>query len=413
LQQAYFTYRDSIPRLNDSVRTAGWGSLFEEMRRVFFGITRASTGDEASLGNVMGEAWAPLTRVFPVPAPSLEEVDAGDGLQELTIPFGTRTWRVGFSKSINPFFPESLPVDVGGEGSWGRLGERALRRGFVEPVRAELLADQARRNADLAENVYAIGHPLKHRLGRVRQAVDTELEALRVEPFVLEDALYHCHRARKFTSRVECTAMTMDLMANLCQHDGDLRRIKAGFLSASPYMLGERFRAILGDSRTAGELVAISEEDLAGLDQIQVRPFIQRMEATCRLFDAFYDDILFELISNSARHADAAEIKVDVGLSVPGESANTQTYITMSNPTRERVFDRLNLVPEVWRHWQTDRNGPKGGLRLLASQLRMTGAGVLLARPHMRGDQWWFSLAVGLSGLWCEGSGVVRGDRDG
>jgi len=412
LQQAYFTYRDSIPRLNDSVRTAAWSSLFEEMRRIFFATTRDSAGDAANLGDVMGRVWAPLTRVFPVPAPYLDEVRAGGETRKPTISFGTRTWRVGFSKSNNPFFPGSLPLNVGGEGSWGHLDEdTSLMRGFAEPAQAEVQADQARRNADLAENVYAIGHPLKHRLGRVRQAVDTELEALRAEPLVIEDALYHCHRARKFTSRVECTAMTMDLMANLCQHEGNLRRIKAGFLSASPYMLGERFRAILGDSRTAGELIAINEEDLAGLDQVQVRPFIQRMEGTSRLFDAFYDDILFELISNAARHADSAEIRVEVGLLAQEESAGAQTYITMSNPTLERVFDRVGLVPEKWSHWRTDRNGPKGGLRLLAVQLRMSGAGVLLARPHIRGDQWWFSLAVRLSGLSGEDSRAARGGR--
>lgn len=400
--QAYTIYRDIVPRLNDAIRLVGQQSFAREMQRLFRSAVDDVHKDVNTIIADVQDNWKHLACIYPVHRPILKERPsssiASTGDSDLIIPLGDRSFEVDFAprQSLCPSFASGLQSEGGG--AWGTIDEDVIRRDFIIPVLAAFPELQAKLADDLAESVYSIGHPLKHRLGRVRQAVETEFEALNAQPFDLDDARYQCQRMRLFTTSAECTASIMDLMANLCQHR-DVSKLDGKFFSRAPYAIGEHFRMILGHSGEAGARTRIEESDLRRLDGLSIQPG----DSLRRLFDPFYDDILFELLFNAERHCHPSAKELSVTYEhIPGDVVDVGKALSaliFTNVMREPSFDRLGLTPNQWCRWRTDRRGPKGGLRLLASQLSLTGAGDLFARILEQEGQWLFSLGVSLHGV--------------
>jgi len=109
------------------------------------------------------------------------------------------------------------------------------------------------------------------------------------------------------------------------------------------------------------------------------------------------------LLINAYRHCppQRRELKITYEPVDPGggQFLDSNSCIVVANVTLERKFQRLRLQPGEWTTWRIDRDGPQGGLRLIANQLHLTSAGELLARPSQLNDFWWFAVAVRLYGL--------------
>lgn len=402
--QAYTTYRDRIPRLNDRIRVAGWTSLFKEMRKLFRDALAAVGSDFDRVADAVNAAWAPLTRVYPIPAHRLMQVEGShhqDGARP--IPFGGRFWSVELSTAPNGCFPPPLSDRFTTSTSWGQLGERELDREFLMPERERLVGDEARRRLDLAGAVYAIGHPLKHRLGKLRGAFETVLQSAKNGRNSSERRAIDTF-ASAFDTRlvaVTNTAKCVDLMAEQCRCDGNpgvFDRAK-DFLVEQPYPLLKRLQATIAELQPDLNVV-ISDEGLLG--RAYVRPTIGRSPA-CRLFDPFFDDLLYELVTNAETKVPADNRSLTISLrDLAPELGSVQEVPSWSlellNPTREVEFSRrLNLVPGEWRRWDISPSGPQGGLRLVAVALRSTECGDVWARPE-RGEEnhWGFRIAIRL-----------------
>lgn len=266
---------------------------------------------------------------------------------------------------------------------------------------ATAILAKERKLHDLAENVYSIGHPLKHRLGDVQSGIDTELEAL--SPDTQWDATRsRWEYLRIIARKATCTAETMDLMADLCRCGGDVSRVDAKFLSPVDYRLGAALTAIVNDFTKAGYPVSLENADLRAVASARIRPI---SVGGRRLFDAFYEDLIYELMLNPVKRVPSSQAHMRIRLEALPLDAKTASMtglgLTFANPTREphTRIENLGLTVDHWNPWPIDKNGPKGGLRLLATQLRVTGTGDLYACPMRENDHLWFKIGVRLEGL--------------
>jgi hypothetical protein len=293
----------------------------------------------------------------------------------------------------------------GGEDEWRLDTLKHLLELVAAPQIDSLYYAQAQKlqvDRDLAENVYAIGHPLKHRLGLINEFLGSQSAAL--EEGSVANALIWHHRV---VNAVECaarTAGTMDFFSSLCQHGRRLDRMASKFVTTKPYKPGTTVRQHLDSFARARWTLAGDSNDLLALDAIVVAP--QREVRPC---DSIYEDLFFEILFNAYWKSppDKRELRITLKqIQVLGR-ASVATYpcILFSNPTtaaneceREEVFRGLDIGDE-WSRWPDDPGGPKGGLRLHAFQLRVTGAGDLFAKLAPHAGQWWFSVGVFLASM--------------
>ncbi len=404
---AYTTYRDVIPVLTDAVRRAAWSSLLEQMGILFF--SAIPRGTAADVQERIHAAWEPLMRVYPIPAPRLMEALVGDGAERELLPIAGRLWRTVFSRDTNPFFPLALRSGDGASGQWERLSRTRLERGFVTPTRARLLSEQARVNTELAENVYAIGHPLKHRLGKISGAYQT----------VRNFSKTHCPKelrarldgyTREFDTKVQAvtnTAQCMDMMAELSRRQGkawEMER-KKDFLVESVYPIFTGLVKIVNDVQPR---LHIEYDNQSLLERALVTPSIPTSPRRTRLFDAFFNDVLYELVTNAEDKVpdDNRLLRVAVRdlagecaeLSAPAwclEFVNTLDMAT--GVVNEANFKSgLGLTVGKWNRWNRSENGPKGGLRLIAVILHATGCGEVWAKPELVDKHGEFRIAITL-----------------
>lgn len=258
---------------------------------------------------------------------------------------------------------------------------------------------------ELAEHIYAVGHPLKHRLGEVRGDIETEIAELQ-SAFDPVSALTRWEGLRIRARRAENTAQMLDLMAELCRCGGDLAQIVAAkFLTTRSYELARAITQIRAEFSKSRFDVKIPDEDLECLKGWKIIPTIPTKTERSRLYNTFYDDILYELLVNPIRRMPVKErilrIMVDDILLESDDITKLSSCLIISNPTFLNRFDHISLCPEKWLPWRTDRGGPKGGLRLIANNLRITRMGDLYAKPYQEKGKWWFSVALHLKAALC------------
>jgi len=279
--------------------------------------------------------------------------------------------------------------------------------GGISQYRATLAA-HARINADLAEHVYAIGHPLKRRLGRLKGSLGTLRQFTGAEqtPKVRKGLTREFRRLEARLEAAENTSKVMDLMAELTRRHGNPGAMdpEKDFLVTTPYPL-------LAKLRKTVELllpsVTIRYRNEALLANAQILPTFPTTPKPTRFFDPFFDDVLFELVDNAAEKVHELSRYLDVGLlRLTPDDTGTSAYsecIEFDNsiaaefvPEGGDFKKRLGLRPGQWSEWDTSVAGPKGGLRLLAFALKVIHCKVW-ARPEQQEDTYWhFRVAIEL-----------------
>jgi hypothetical protein len=155
----------------------------------------------------------------------------------------------------------------------------------------------------------------------------------------------------------------------------------------------------------ANRPLTITNTDINMLNDLQIGATIIQGDKKFRLFDAFYDDIFFEILYNATEKSDKQK-KLEIRYKRLPWSSDEQLakykFVTFTNLTDESDFiNRLKLVPEKWTSWSISPDGPNGALRHIAMRLNATNPpqGLLLARPFRSGSKWKFSLAIYIIGL--------------
>lgn len=405
----YTTYRDAIPRLNDSIRRVAWSSLFTEMYRLFLESYSGINKSQPQLIAAINQAWDSLTRVFPVPAPQLLPVSPETQQEASKLTFAGETWTVGFSEVLNRHFPEALPAEVGSSSQWGRVSQGELERRFLNPVQSEIRQREESAGRSLAENVYAIGHPLKHRLGRFSGSFETIRNDLKracpAEKRPRIDGLVSDIRCR--LKAVTNTAKCMDMMAELARRHGSAESMDRSkeFLVQGEYPLLKHLGRLLSEIQPRLEIAILNREQL---QELSILPSIPTSPLKSRLFDPFYDDLFYELITNAEDKVPSSDRSFSIGVVSPAsielDGIDTPWCLQFVNQFEvdatldaERHFrERLRLESETWKKWDVSEHGPKGGLRLLAVTLQSTNSGQLFVKLQPIGRLWSFSVAVTL-----------------
>lgn len=379
--QHYHLYRDVFSPVNDRLR--------REIETVFLEMTGEAFKGFLSSGDLQGinNRLKLIAQIFPYEQLRLDTT----GTTQAAITLAGRA-PLYVEKVANPFHPQHVEYEL--------IMLDSITRDFRR-LADEYGASKARLNAELAENVYAIGHPLKHRLGHFKGSYHTLVNEAKVGRTKDERARIS-ERAKTLAERLKAatnTARCMDMMAELCRREGRAWDIDSSkeFLVQKPYPLWDCLQKLVGAIEPNLDL---SYDEACSLRHASIDCTIPTTPVASRLFDPFFDDMLYELLNNAEIKAPETDRALRIALTRvrDTESSRAETLcLEFANSTREFEFtQRLGLVPDKWCKWDTGPNGPKGGLRLIAVVLHAANCGDIWARPENRDGNWTFRIAIGL-----------------
>jgi hypothetical protein len=389
--QHYHLYRDVLSPTNDRLR--------RELESVFF--------------KMAAETFQPVLQATDVPAKvreandnmrSLAQIFPYDLVQFTTVlPEGERSYQVDLPGGgalfliprDNPYHPKHVDYEL--------LDMERLKQ-ELNLHAVEEAASRARRNAELAESVYAVGHPLKNRFARAKQRVMQAKAQIMNNPPEIDFAKSWLQLAEQHIESAIATGAVMDLLARVCSAGGSVGNLDKRFYSSQPFHFGARVAEVIHELAAGGETLYVQDEDLLTIASCRVSAWMTTSRGRQRLFDTFYDDIIFELLINAFLNAPISSKRLKCGTeSIALDGDKSLQFLTFCNPTTEsdenEFVQRLKLRPNHWSKWDTSSGGPRGGLRLLANQLSFTSAGVLVAKPYKCDDKWWFAIALHLEGM--------------
>lgn len=291
---------------------------------------------------------------------------------------------------VRPFFENFKSMPLARSLSW-LLAEASVRESF-----AELHAEEQRRRAFVS---YSITHPLKHRLG----AIHADGEQL---------AESYLSNAPDFSARLDVHKQLVETVygfAELCHTlhyaavhgaadtlsapdaDGRLKFATAKSLDFTRLLTEAASTRVLGrnvSDRAQLQIPAALTVALEGFFHVQ------GANASVRLKNELYKEMLCELLANAVRHGslDTANV-VNVRVSV--EQIEGSLALVLANPLPETRANHSLRDPEPG--WKERFSESPTGLTFVADILRLTNAGRLFTRHWRNGNTSERQFAAGLA----------------
>jgi len=178
-----------------------------------------------------------------------------------------------------------------------------------------------------------------------------------------------------------------------------------GFFVDDIYRILPRLHQVVSDIEPR---LHISFNNLELLERAFIKPTIPTSPKSTRLFDPFFDDALYELLTNAEDKVPDGDRSLRIGLrdisaEIPDALEEMWCLEFANNISEEggmasedNFRTRLGLEPNAWREWNRGAMGPKGGLRLIAVALHAARCGELWAQPQRNDATWVFRTAMRL-----------------
>ncbi|MDZ7860642.1 MAG: hypothetical protein U5O15_08280 [Candidatus Krumholzibacteriota bacterium] len=254
--------------------------------------------------------------------------------------------------------------------------------------------ETTKRNLLLAESAYGVGHTQKDRFTRLRGQLENAEDYLSPDLLDSAEAAVWVSKARASAKKAADSSTTMDFMANLFQVNGEIEKVDSRFFpeeDEGPYNIHEHLKDEIKTFDVPFELNASNIENLRIIDNVD--------ENKRRLYDEFYDDILHELLANAVKATTDNIVQLEINYQPIDlkldNSKDKFECLVISNETRYSDFEsRLGLSVGNWTEWDIGEKGPKGALRQIAIRLKATNQGLLLAKPDLKNDKYYFRIGL-------------------
>ncbi|MBW1996613.1 MAG: hypothetical protein JRJ29_01475 [Deltaproteobacteria bacterium] len=403
----YSIYRDVVTRLNDSLRLLGISAIVSELEQLFIEATQRNYPDYKRMLLETQASWAHLACVYPIRRPFLRPVQVGDKKPLSSLRIGDGHWTIDFCDDISPTYLSQFLLEAQSKEKWGTISADEIIR-MSRRLMSALGEQQEKHMKDLASGVYKIGHPLKDRIGPIREALGTinylfeqNLEKDSVLPWVKEGL----HRLRvvedlghllDMSSRAIAEGLGSSVFKEKAEwHSSDELSIKS--------IIGEALHAV---GKSERHEVYIPEKDLEKIKSEKIRLWI---EDKLRPADLFYREILTEIFTNAARSGrpDDSDGRIILRclVEVIPDQSDLQTEdkpcLIFQNVSYRTVdVAKLRIIENHWAKWDISSSGAVGGLYFLAMCLQVTKSGAMFA--HVRkeeGSHDIFSIGLCLKGF--------------
>jgi len=281
------------------------------------------------------------------------------------------------------------------------LGEAMASIGRWEAVQLYRLHERAKLNLELASTAYVVGHELKDPLGLARSSIDALRESLASAHGVSPGAglAKDCDTARMFVEAAADLTQNMNLLGSLLQVNRDLGRLDPKFFAepGRPYYVAQRLAKVtkmLNDLDLPIQVLGLENPKVANL---RLASTIRTKDGERRLFDVFFDSILFEIVFNAARRR-VESLEVGVGRVRDSDLDEYVNCITFENRMHQMSGANMDFLSEKYARWPTDSE-TQGGFRHMATKLEITEQGVLYGKRSKRRGEWYFAVALWLKAL--------------
>lgn len=246
----------------------------------------------------------------------------------------------------------------------------------------------------LASAAYSIGHPMKRRVDSVHAVLNSMLD---LEPQAESAALIH--EAGEAASRVGRLGHVLDVLADALRsgEPGRIFQRKKDWRQEQPYHLKSLLADIDGRCLAPG-VRPVTVEVAESTERARIGCWMTDGEGLpYRPADLFYEELVFELFLNAAKHGlgDRSGVPVEVQcrkVTVNGASALAVTLVNGIDVTEA-------VEATGWTMWNEHGDAPVGGLYFLASLLDQTGLGCLWTRVEKQRKTACFAVALELNGL--------------
>jgi hypothetical protein len=257
----------------------------------------------------------------------------------------------------------------------------------------------------LAVAAYKLGHPLKDRVGPLRAIINTLYRKLAKVP-ELKDLLKEINNAGDLLTRISQLGHILD-MTSVAMMD---KKGQAAFLKEGKentwrvkdiyevHAQVSKLSQLYKDPRAAKKLVLL-EEDLVGLHDARIEPWIVDAQSECwRPGDLFYDEVISEVLTNAAKYGKRVEGQVQLRLGLE-EVAGARCLVVSNECETVPKMEKLGLRLNEWRPWNTNEDGSIGGLFYIANSLAQTKSGGVYAKIDNRSGKCLFVVGLQLAGL--------------
>ncbi|HEV2842606.1 MAG TPA: hypothetical protein VGW39_14885 [Chthoniobacterales bacterium] len=271
------------------------------------------------------------------------------------------------------------------------------------------------REHKFAEAAYSIGHPFKHRFNDVTGGVrglDSQVKEL-IREINVSDAepknslLDRANRLLEASDYVWSSSETCRRVSDLLNfisslHNADLSaRIHEKYLVATPYWFADHLPSVTNCLQLPFKRYFDGEEKTVNIDaetvallhgrRVGIVPFLMSW-GTCRPFDSLYDELLYELLRNTAHYGFPNPCLLRISLDLGNL---TDPALIFSNFCSKESLPN-KVAPDQWVEWSSGR---EGGLRFFNDYLTMTGIGSIRCKFEDVNTQPRFSVRLALAGL--------------
>jgi hypothetical protein len=274
----------------------------------------------------------------------------------------------------------SRPLDSLAYREW-KLIAGAIFRPMIEEEMVNLV-----RHRDLARVTYSIGHSLKSRYRGVIGKIEALCQTVKDKLGQDSNAQAIASIALERSESCQRTAEMMNFMSALLYTE-DGSPLRKEFLCADIYPIASKLREQSLACNEAQKRIQIELDGtiLKALTRTSARiQHCSRSKWSGRIFDPFYDEILFEILLNAAQHnLEGGETQCTVTTEIKRSVIPENTY----SDCMALVFTTCCHNPDVLvkkgfaaGKWRNCIDGHEGGLRFMADCLDIASLGAVHAR---------------------------------
>ena len=246
----------------------------------------------------------------------------------------------------------------------------------------------------LASAAYSIGHPMKRRVDSVHAILNSMLD---LKPDV--ETTLKIHAAGRAALRVGRLGHVLDALSDLLRSDKERQvfQDKADWRRDQPLYLGGIIEVLNGSCLAPG-VRPVKARVAASVNGARIGCWLKDDQGRLyRPADLFYEELVFELFLNAAKHGAGSRDGVEVEVSCQTAESHDGPVLTIGFVNR--VDSSKAGIPGNWAIWNEHGDAPVGGLYFLTSLLVRGKLGRLWIRTEWRKPHHYFAVALELNGL--------------